>query len=288
MDKEQKLLAENYLFNAASRYFDEEPTIVEEKQEPVITEKTLYTKDGTPVNVPDDVYNQIFKVTGLNTTVGDEGEGDPDAIQTVAGTEFDATANAARVAADAKTLAKQKAATSFGDRAAAGKAIYDQLAGLINDVVKNFAKEKIDDGIIAYDDEEGEWVIAGDDPKAIKLLLSQLEVTVYNEVIKPAKTNLKKSQQDALLATFHQEFTNPNHVKDGTPAFKGAKKLLKAALKAGATEESAEIEVDGEALQEAFYKAVDTVLAEMYAERYDVKLDEAAKMFIVKDTQLNG
>jgi len=287
MDNKQKLLAENYLYNAASRYFDEEPTIVEAKAEDgksVITEKTLYTKDGTPVNVPDDVYNSIFKATEFGTAAGDEGEGDADALQTVTNVDFDAKANAAQVAANAKSLAKQNAAKSFGDRATAGQAIYDQLAGLVNTVVKNFAKEKIEDGTIAYDEEEGEWVIAGDDPRAIKLLLSQLEVTVYNEVIKPAKANLKKGQQDALLATFHQTFTNPNHVKN-EPAFKGAKRLLKKALNSAGEEEVA---VDTEALPEAFCKSIDTVLAEMYAERYDVELDEAAKMFIVKDTQLNG
>ena len=233
MNNKQKLLAEQYLYTAASRFFDEELTIAEAKaknRKSVIFEKTLYTKDGTPVNVPDDVYNSIFKTSSLGVAAGDEGDEDPDALQTVTSVDFDDKANALRVAAASKELAKQRAATSFGDRASAGQAIYDALAEEINTVVKEFANEQIKKGRITYDEDLGEWVIGNDDPKAIKQLLSILEVKVYQEVIKPAKATLKKSQQDALLATFHKTFTNPAHVKDGTPAFKGAKLLLKKTL----------------------------------------------------------
>lgn len=289
MNNKQKLLAEQYLYTAASRFFDEELTIAEAKaknRKSVISEKTLYTKDGTPVNVPDDVYNSIFKTSSLGVAAGDEGDEDPDALQTVTSVDFDAKANAAQVAAASKELAKQKAATSFGDRASAGQAIYDALAEEINTVVKEFANEQIKKGRITYDEDLGEWVIGNDDPKAIKQLLSILEVKVYQEVIKPAKATLKKSQQDALLATFHKTFTNPAHVKDGTPAFKGAKLLLKKTLNGmkestGATET---FDVNTEALAEAFYKACNTVLTEMYAKRYDVEPEEASQMFILKDT----
>lgn len=289
MNNKQKLLAEQYLYTAASRFFDEELTIAEaqaKNRKSVISEKTLYTKDGTPVNVPDDVYNSIFKTSSLGVAAGDEGDEDPDALQTVTSVDFDAKANAAQVAAASKELAKQKAATSFGDRASAGQAIYDALAKEINTVVKEFANEQIKKGRITYDEDLGEWVIGNDDPKAIKQLLSILEVKVYQEVIKPAKATLKKSQQDALLATFHKTFTNPAHVKDGTPAFKGAKLLLKKTLNGmkestGATET---FDVNTEALAEAFYKACNTVLTEMYAKRYDVEPEEASQMFILKDT----
>lgn len=289
MNNKQKLLAEQYLYTAASRFFDEELTIAEAKtknRKSVISEKTLYTKDGTPVNVPDDVYNSIFKTSSLGIAAGDEGDEDPDALQTVTSVDFDAKANAAQVAAASKELAKQKAATSFGDRASAGQAIYDALAEEINTVVKEFANEQVKKGRITYDEDLGEWVIGNDDPKAIKQLLSILEVKVYQEVIKPAKATLKKSQQDALLATFHKTFTNPAHVKDGTPAFKGAKLLLKKTLNGmkestGATET---FDVNTEALAEAFYKACNTVLTEMYAKRYDVEPEEASQMFILKDT----
>lgn len=289
MNNKQKLLAEQYLYTAASRFFDEELTIAEAKtknRKSVISEKTLYTKDGTPVNVPDDVYNSIFKTSSLGVAAGDEGDEDPDALQTVTSVDFDAKANAAQVAAASKELAKQRAATSFGDRASAGQAIYDALAEEINTVVKEFANEQVKKGRITYDEDLGEWVIGNDDPKAIKQLLSILEVKVYQEVIKPAKATLKKSQQDALLATFHKTFTNPAHVKDGTPAFKGAKLLLKKTLNGmkestGATET---FDVNTEALAEAFYKACNTVLTEMYAKRYDVEPEEASQMFILKDT----
>ena len=289
MNNKQKLLAEQYLYTAASRFFDEELTIAEAKtknRKSVISEKTLYTKDGTPVNVPDDVYNSIFKTSSLGIAAGDEGDEDPDALQTVTSVDFDAKANAAQVAAASKELAKQKASTSFGDRASAGQAIYDALAEEINTVVKEFANEQVKKGRITYDEDLGEWVIGNDDPKAIKQLLSILEVKVYQEVIKPAKATLKKSQQDALLATFHKTFTNPAHVKDGTPAFKGAKMLLKKTLNGmkestGATET---FDVNTEALAEAFYKACNTALTEMYAKRYDVEPEEASQMFILKDT----
>lgn len=278
MNNKQKLLAEQYLYTAASRFFDEETS--------VISEKTLYTKEGTPVNVPDDVYNTIFKTSSLGVAAGDEGNEDPDALQTVTSVDFDAKANAAQVAAASKELAKQKAATSFGDRASAGQAIYDALAKEINTVVNEFANEQIKKGRITYDEDLGEWVIGNDDPKAIKQLLSILEVKVYQEVIKPAKATLKKSQQDALLATFHKTFTNPAHVKDGTPAFKGAKMLLKKTLNGmkESTGATYTFDVNTEALAEAFYKACNTALTEMYAKRYDVEPEEASQMFILKDT----
>ena len=289
MNNKQKLLAEQYLYTAASRFFDEELTIAEAKtknRKSVISEKTLYTKDGTPVNVPDDVYNSIFKTSSLGVAAGDEGDEDPDALQTVTSVDFDAKANAAQVAAASKELAKQKAATSFGDRASAGQAIYDALAEEINTVVKEFANEQVKKGRITYDEDLGEWVIGNDDPKAIKQLLSILEVKVYQEVIKPAKATLKKSQQDALLATFHKTFTNPAHVKDGTPAFKGAKMLLKKTLNGmkESTGATYTFDVNTEALAEAFYKACNTALTEMYAKRYDVEPEEASQMFILKDT----
>ena len=289
MNNKQKLLAEQYLYTAASRFFDEELTIAEAKtknRKSVISEKTLYTKDGTPVNVPDDVYNSIFKTSSLGIAAGDEGDEDPDALQTVTSVDFDAKANAAQVAAASKELAKQKAATSFGDRASAGQAIYDALAEEINTVVKEFANEQVKKGRITYDEDLGEWVIGNDDPKAIKQLLSILEVKVYQEVIKPAKATLKKSQQDALLATFHKTFTNPAHVKDGTPAFKGAKLLLKKTLNGmkESTGATYTFDVNTEALAEAFYKACNTALTEMYAKRYDVEPEEASQMFILKDT----
>ena len=232
------------------------------------------------------MYNTIFKTSSLGVAAGDEGDADPDALQTEIGVDFDTKANAAQVAAANKDLAKQKAAASFGDRASAGQAIYDALAEEINTVVKEFANEQIEKGRIAYDEDLGEWVIGNDDPKAIKQLLSILEVKVYQEVIKPAKATLKKSQQDALLATFHKTFTNPAHVKDGTPAFKGAKLLLKKTLNGmkESTGATYTFDVNTEALAEAFYKACNTALTEMYAKRYDVEPEEASQMFILKDT----
>ena len=43
-------------------------------------------------------------------------------------------------------------------------------------------------------------------------------------------------------------------------------------------------DVNTEALAEAFYKACNTVLTEMYAKRYGVEQEEASQMFILKDT----
>ena len=283
MDNKQKLLAEQYLYTAASRFFDEEPTIVEAKEEKKLDEKmvTATLADGRKIIINDEDYTWRFGQSDANEYTGED---EPNANLQEPGTPGEYTG--AATAAANRDLAKQKAATSFGDRASAGQAIYDALAEEINTVVKEFANEQIEKGRITYDEDLGEWVIGNDDPKAIKQLLSILEVKVYQEVIKPAKATLKKSQQDALLATFHKTFTNPAHVKDGTPAFKGAKLLLKKTLNGlkegtGATET---FDVDSDALAEAFYKACNTVLTEMYAKRYDVEPEEASQMFILKDT----
>lgn len=283
MDNKQKLLAEQALYTAASRFFDEEPTIVEakveEKKKSVITERRMQIVDPETgktffADLPDSILYQATLADKAGSELGEE-----DVTDAVTPAVF----------AKSKTDAKAAAANNFSDRANAGQEIYNQLADEINTVVKEFANEQIEKGRIAYDEDLGEWVIANDDPKSIRTLLSMLEVKVYTDVIKPAKASLKKSQQDALLATFHKTFTNPAHVKDGTPAFKGAKLLLKKALNGmseSAQGASETFELDTEALAEAFYKTCNTVLSEMYAERYGVELDEASKMFILKDTKV--
>lgn len=283
MNNKQKLLAEQYLYTAASRFFDEEPTIVEAKEEKKLDEKmvTATLADGRKIIVNDEDYTWNFGQSDANPYIGDD---EPNPYLEEPGTPGKFTG--AATAAANRELAKQKAATSFGDRASAGQAIYDALAEEINTVVKEFANEQVKKGRITYDEDLGEWVIGNDDPKAIKQLLSILEVKVYQEVIKPAKATLKKSQQDALLATFHKTFTNPAHVKDGTPAFKGAKMLLKKTLNGmkESTGATYTFDVNTEALAEAFYKACNTALTEMYAKRYDVEPEEASQMFILKDT----
>lgn len=284
MDKKNKLLAEQYLYNAASRYFDEEPTIVEAKEEK-LDEKTITASlpDGRRIVVDDEDFSWRFGQDDANEYIGED---EPNANLVEPGTPGNYTGAAATAAKNA--LNKANAASRFGDRATAGMKIYNQLADDIEEVVRDYAQECIEEGSIAYDEDLGEWVIGNDDPKSIKTILSILEVKVYNEVIKPMKATLKKGQQDALLAAFHKAFTNPAHVKDGTPAFKGTKMLLKKVLNTmndGTTAE--DVAVDSEALQDSFYRAVNNVLSEMYAKRYDVKLDEATKMFIVKDTKLN-
>jgi hypothetical protein len=280
MKNKQKLLAEHYLYAAASRFFDEEPTIAKEKK---LDEKmvTATLSDGRKIIIDDEDFTWRWNQSDANEYIGDD-EPNPNLDEPgTPGTYTGAASKAAQAA-----LNKQNSATRFSDRASAGQKIYNALADEINTVVKEFANEQIKKGRIIYDDELGEWVIGNDDPKAIKQLLSMLEVKVYQEVIKPAKATLKKGQQDALLATFHKTFTNPAHVKDGTPAFKGAKLLLKKTLNGmkESTGASETFDVDSEGLAEAFYKACDTVLTEMYAKRYDVEPEEAYQMFILRDT----
>lgn len=285
MKNKQKLLAEQYLYTAASRFFDEESTIVEAKGKKLYEKMVTATlDDGRKIIIDDEDYTWDFDQSDANEYIGDD---EPNINLKKPGTPGVYTGVASK-AANA-TLYKQKAAKSFSDRASAGQEIYNALAEEINTVIKEYADEQIEKGRITYDEELGEWIIGNDDPKAIKQMLRILEVKVYQEVIKPAKANLSKKQQDALLATFHKTFTNPAHVKDGTPAFKGVKLLLKKTLNGlrNGTDTRETFDVDTDALAEAFYKSCNTVLSEMYAKRYAVGPKEASQMFILRDTPAN-
>jgi len=80
--KELKLKAEQNLFEAAARYFEEPDCVEKAQQAKMLKETTLYTKSGTPVEIPDELYNKIFTPNPLGDLAGDDfGEPDTDVLQ---------------------------------------------------------------------------------------------------------------------------------------------------------------------------------------------------------------
>lgn len=271
MKTKTKLLAEKYLYEAASRFFDEFDT-TEQLSEKVV-QATL--PDGRKIDVEDEDYESLEDVAPRTTA--DEYLGDIDTDSAISDEEFrfgKNTRTAKFTGKKSKLAAGEKHASRYAARAEAGKAIYDQLTDKIREVVKDFAEDQIAKGRIEYDDEMEEWNIANGDPRATKMLLTMLQTKVNNEVIKPAKENLSKADQDALVAAFSIDFTNPYFIKD-QPAFKGALRILKKTLKG--------LQLNNESVKQMFLDACDEVLTEMYAKRYKVKLSEAKKMFILND-----
>lgn len=271
MKTKTKLLAEKYLYEAASRFFDELDT-VEQLSEKVV-QATL--PDGRKIDVEDEDYETLADVAPR--TAADEYLGDVDVDSDASDEEFRFGKNvrtAKFTGKKSKSDATAAHASRYGARAEAGKKIYNQLAGAIHEVVKEFAEEQIEKGRITFDDDTEEWVLADNDPRATKVLLTMLQTKVNNDVIRPAKQKLTKAEQDALVAAFSVDFTNPYFIKD-QPAFKGTRKILIKTLKG--------LHLNNESLKHMFLNACDKVLTEMYAKRYGVKMNEAAKMFIFND-----
>lgn len=263
MNTRTKLLAEKHLYDAASRFFDEEDTTKRLSEK--IVQATL--PDGRKIEVDDEDYESLEDVSPKVAYGEDDKPVDGDVAQ--GPMRIAKYTGAAR-----KNTARTAAAARYTARVEAGKEIYNQLADEIHEVVEDFAKEQIAKGRIAYDDDTEEWVIANDDVRATRMLLTMLQTKVNNEVIKPAKANLTKSEQDALVAAFSVDFTNPYFIKD-QPAFKGTKRILKKTLNG--------LKLNTETVKEMFLAACDKILAEKYAKRYNVKLSEAKKMFVLND-----
>lgn len=263
MKTKTKLLAEKYLYEAASRFFDELDTVEQLSEKKV--QATL--PDGRKIEVDDEDYESYEDVSPKVAYGKDE--------EPVEGGIAQGPMRIAKyTGAATKAAAREKHTARYAARVEAGKAIYVQLADKIHEVVKDFAEDQIEKGRIAYDDDMEEWVIADNDARATKMLLTMLQTKVNNEVIQPAKEGLTKAEQDALVAAFSVDFTNPYFIKD-QPAFKGTLRILKKTLKG--------LQLNNESVKHMFLDACDEVLTEMYAKRYKVKMNEAKKMFVLND-----
>lgn len=295
MDNKTKLLAEQALYNAAARFF-EEPDSVElaqineskDKDAAQLDEKMVNATlpDGRVITVDDEDYESIADASA------DEYLGDvppEDRPAPVAKYTGAASKAAAKAAATARSTA------NFGTRSEAGQELFNtQVKPALDAMIKKVADVLVKTGRITYDEEGQYWEVALDFPK-----LRAIQAENLWPVFKDATAGLGKIERDKALAAYKAYLGHQANL-GGANDYSPLKRMLKAdAVAAAAPAEEAPVEAAPAPapkkkrskkvkVESAFvndlFKAINEALAAEYAERYNVSLDEASSMFIVNDT----
>lgn len=255
--KELKLKAEQLLFEAAARYF-EEPDCVEKAQ---LKEKTLVDPDtGKKYTIDDEIlYNATLE----------KGE-DRDEYNVATDEPIDSTA-----AIDYKfksEIAKANAAKlnkRAGIVANAESDVFNALLPKIEAATKFIIKQKIADGTFKPVG-TGHWAIPSNAGKDI-------QNEIYYKIVNPKWKELggaRNPEATALRRSWEKwtgEYDKPKkyttmqgRVYDLTPEVGGTK-------------------TESTAFDMMLYKAMNEQLTHLYSEKYNVCLTEANKMFIVDD-----
>lgn len=255
--KELKLKAEQRLFEAAARYF-EEPDCVEKAQ---LKEKTLVDPDtGKKYTIDDEIlYNATLE----------KGE-DRDEYNVAIDEPIDSTA-----AIDYKfksEIAKANAAKlnkRAGIVANAESDVFNALLPKIEAATKFIIKQKIADGTFKPVG-TGHWAIPSNAGKDI-------QNEIYYKIVNPKWKELggaRNPEATALRRSWEKwtgEYDKPKkyttmqgRVYDLTPEVGGTK-------------------TESTAFGKMLYKAMNEQLTHLYSEKYNVCLTEANKMFIVDD-----
>jgi hypothetical protein len=271
-NKKNKLLAENYLFTAASRFF-EEPDCVELAQmneSKKLDEKRMQITDPDTgksffADVPDSVLYQAKLADYASEEMGEE--------------DFTTAAEPA-VLAKRTAVAKANNAAKFAPRVEAGASIFAKFKPEIDKIIKDAAKDAFDSGALTFNGKS--WRCPG-----INKILKQLEHDIFLDVIKPQQNVLKKDYP-ALRAAYFAYIGHPSNIGGNTGLEDLEDKFLTAADDVKNEPEADDVKNEPEVtetaeFEEAFHRACNDVLAEQYATRYNVTLNEAIKMFIVDD-----
>lgn len=302
MDNKTKLLAEQYLYNAAARFF-EEPDCVELAQmneSKKLDEKlvTATLPDGRVIEVDDDDYESLADASA-DEYLGDIAPEDrPAPVARYTGA-------ASRAAAKAAALAKST--SNFATRTEAGQEIFNTYIKPKLDVaIKDAAKMAIEDGLIAYDQEGQYWDASGLDFAVLRAIQNDKLWPVFNQAAR--ENGLSTVDKNKALAAYKSYLGHQANL-GGDNRYNTLKRMMTkdAATAKVAPAEEAPAEAPVAPVAEApvapapkkkrsrkkvaesafikdFFKACNEVLAEEYSERYDVSLDEATKMFILNDT----
>lgn len=255
--KELKLKAEQRLFEAAARYF-EEPDCVEKAQ---LKEKTLVDPDtGKKYTIDDEIlYNATLDKGEDRDEYGiatDEPIDSADAIDYKFKSDI-AKANAAKVAKRA------------GIVASAESDVFNALLPKIEAATKFIIKQKIDDGTFKPVG-TGHWAIPTNAGKAI-------QNEIYYKIVHPKWKELGGARNPAATALRRSwekwtgEYDKPKYttmqgrVYDLTPEVGG------------------DVKNESTEFNKMLYKAMNEHLTHLYSEKYNVCLTEANKMFIVDD-----
>jgi len=255
--KELKLKAEQRLFEAASRYF-EEPDCVEKAQ---LKEKTLVDPDtGKKYTIDDEIlYNATLDKGEDRDEYGiatDEPIDSADAIDYKFKSDI-AKANAAKVAKRAGVVAN------------AESDVFNALLPKIEAATKFIIKQKIADGTFKPVG-TGHWAIPTNAGKAI-------QNEIYYKIVHPKWKELGGARNPAATALrrawerWTGEYDKPKYttmqgrVYDLTPEVGG------------------DVKKESTEFNKMLYKAMNEQLTHLYSEKYNVCLTEANKMFVVDD-----
>lgn len=248
--KELKLKAEQRLFEAAARYF-EEPDCVEKAQ---LKEKTLVDPDTGKKYIIDDEI--LYNATLEKGIVTDEPIDSTGAIDYKFKSDI-AKANVAKRAKRASIVANSESD------------VFNALLPKIEAATKFIIKQKIADGTFKPVG-TGHWAIPSNAGKNI-------QNEIYYKIIAPKWKELggaRNPEATALRRSWEKwtgEYDTPKkyttmqgRVYDLTPEVGGTK-------------------TESTAFDKMLYKAMNEQLTHLYSEKYNVCLTEANKMFIVDD-----
>lgn len=255
--KELKLKAEQRLFEAASRYF-EEPDCVEKAQ---LKEKTLVDPDtGKKYTIDDEI---LYNATLDKGEDRDEyGIATDEPIDSTAAIDYKFKSEIAK--ANAAKLAKRA-----GIVANAESDVFNALLPKIEAATKFIIKQKIDDGTFKPVG-TGHWAIPTNAGKAI-------QNEIYYKIVHPKWKELGGARNPVATALrrawerWTGEYDKPKYttmqgrVYDLTPEVGG------------------DVKKESTEFNKMLYKAMNEHLTHLYSEKYNVCLTEANKMFIVDD-----
>lgn len=260
--KTAKNKAENYLYEAASRYFDE----IDE----ALVKATL--PDGRTIMVDDEDYESIEDMQPDDEFAGD-----------------DEIAPASRPAAytGAATKAKARAAAKAIDAAnfeASGESDeFNALIPRITDAIQVCTKALLDNGELEKL-EDGSWYVA-------PATLANMQAGIFKSIVAPAIKQAGQPMNNSPIRFAWEKFIGWRGVKQNkllafknkvTAAATAATAATKKADKKKADKKKAAIPESCE-FNKLAYKYVNEALKYAYSDRYGVSLAEANKMFIVKD-----
>lgn len=252
--KNAKNTAENYLFEAASRYFDE----IDE----ALVKATL--PDGRTIMVDDEDYESVEDMQPDNEFTGD------DEVEPVA-----RPAAYTGAATKAKARAAAKAADTANFEASGESAEFNALIPRIESAIQVCAKAMLDAGELEKL-EDGSWYIA---PAS----LANMQAGIFKQIVVPAIKQSGQPMNNSPIRFAWEKFIGWRGVKQNKLlAFKN--KVAAAATAATTTKKGSKKKLtDSCEFDKLANKYVNEALMYAYSNRYDVSLAEANKMFVVND-----
>lgn len=257
--KTLKNKAEKYLYEAASRYFDEASSLDEK-----LVTATL--PDGRKITVDDEDYDYGETMVNFDD-IGDTEDGDYKQAAAVSDGPVKYTGKATKAAARAAA----KAADAANFAAAGESAKFNALIPRITDAIQVCAKALLDNGEIEKL-EDGTWYVS-------HATLAKMQDSIFKQIVAPAIKQAKQPMNNSPIRFAWEKFIGWRGVKQNKLlAFKN--KVTAAADAAVKKEDTIPESCEFDKLA---HKYVNEALKYAYSDRYGVSLAEANKMFIVKD-----